>query len=310
MHLAIQTAQYGAEVSDLLEVWLGAERLGFRSAWLMDHFVPVVAPSTEPMLESWTALSALLAQTSTIRGGVLVSANTFRHPAVLARMAATVDRLSGGRLEVGLGAAWNADEHRANGVPFPGTRDRLEMLDEACQVLRLLWTQPEADFDGRHYRLERAPCEPKPMQAHLPLLLGGRGERRTLRTVARYADRWNGSGSVEMLVHSAEVLRGHCAEVGRDPGTIALTVMNEFHLTSDAAEARRRLARAARFRNLTPDEVRTRVWIGGPSEIAELIGGFAAAGFDEAILGLNPPYGPQTVDMLEATRAALADHPV
>jgi len=229
---------------------------------------------------------------------------------VLARMAATVDRLSGGRLEVGLGAAWNADEHRANGVPFPGTRDRLEMLDEACQVLRLLWTQPEADFDGRHYRLERAPCEPKPMQAHLPLLLGGRGERRTLRTVARYADRWNGSGSVEMLVHSAEVLRGHCAEVGRDPGTIALTVMNEFHLTSDAAEARRRLARAARFRNLTPDEVRTRVWIGGPSEIAELIGGFAAAGFDEAILGLNPPYGPQTVDMLEATRAALADHPV
>jgi len=113
-----------------------------------------------------------------------------------------------------------------------------------------------------------------------------------------------------MLVHSAEVLRGHCAEVGRDPGTIALTVMNEFHLTSDAAEARRRLARAARFRNLTPDEVRTRVWIGGPSEIAELIGGFAAAGFDEAILGLNPPYGPQTVDMLEATRAALADHPV
>ena len=308
MHLAIQTAQYGAEVSDLLEVWLGAERLGFRSAWLMDHFVPVVAPSTEPMLESWTALSALLAQTSTIRGGVLVSANTFRHPAVLARMAATVDRLSGGRLEVGLGAAWNADEHRANGVPFPATRDRLEMLDEACQVLRLLWTQPEADFDGRHYRLERAPCEPKPMQAHLPLLLGGRGERRTLRTVARHADRWNGSGSVEMLVHSAEVLRGHCADVGRDPGTIALTVMNEFHLTSDASEARRRLARAARFRNLTPDEVRSRVWIGGPSELAELIGGFAAAGFDEAILGLNPPYGPQTVDMLEATRAALADH--
>jgi F420-dependent oxidoreductase-like protein len=306
VQLGIQTAQYGAEVSDLLDVWLGAERLGFRSAWLMDHFVPVVAPSTEPMLEAWTALSALLAQTSTIRGGVLVSANTFRHPAVLARMAATVDRLSGGRLEVGLGAAWNADEHRANGVPFPATRDRLEMLDEACQVLRLLWTQPEADFDGRHYRLERAACEPKPMQAHLPLLLGGRGERRTLRTVARYADRWNGSGSVEMLAHSVGVLRGHCAEVGRDPGTIALTVMNEFHLTSDVAEARRHLAHAAAFRRLTPEETRSRLWIGSPSEIAELIGGFAAAGFDEAILGLNPPYGPQTVEMLEAARAALA----
>ena len=307
VRLGIQTAQYGAELSDLLEVWLGAERLGFRSAWLMDHFVPVVAPSTEPMLESWTALSALLAQTSTIRGGVLVSANTFRHPAVLARMAATVDRLSGGRLEVGLGAAWNADEHRANGVPFPSTRHRLEMLDEACQVLRLLWTQPEADFDGRHYRLDRAACEPKPLQAHLPLLLGGRGERRTLRTVARYADRWNGSGSVAMLSHSVEILRDHCAAVGRDPRTISLTVMNDFHLTSDPAEARRRLARAATFRHLSPDEVRPRVWIGGPAELAELIGGFSAAGFDEAILGLGPPYGPQTIEMLEATRAALGE---
>ncbi len=306
MELGIQTAQYGAELSDILTVWLAAERLGYRSAWLMDHFVPVVAPSTEPMLEAWTALSALLAQTSTIRGGVLVSANTFRHPAVLARMAATVDRLSGGRLEVGLGAAWNADEHRANGIPFPGTRDRLEMLDEACQLLRLLWTQPVADFDGRHYRIVAAPCEPKPVQAHLPLLVGGRGERRTLRIVAQRADRWNGSGSVDMLSHSADVLRGHCADVGRDPATIALTVMNEFHLTSDAADARRRLDHAARFRNLTIDEIRPRVWIGGPGEIAERIGGFAAAGFDEAILGLNPPYGAQTLEMLEATWAALA----
>jgi F420-dependent oxidoreductase-like protein len=305
MHLAIQTAQYGAEFEDLLFVWQAAERLGYRSAWLMDHLVPVVAPPTEPMLESWAVLPALLARTSTIRGGVLVSANTFRHPAVLAHMAATVDRLSGGRLEVGLGAAWNADEHRANGIPFPSTRARLEMLDEACQVLRLLWSVPESDFHGQHYRLDGARCEPKPAQEHLPLLLGGRGEKRTLRTVARHADRWNGSGSVEMLTRSVDVLRDHCAEVGRDPASIALTVMNEFHLTSDAAEAQRRLEAAARFRGLAPEDVRDRVWIGNAPELAERIAAFAAAGFDEAILGLNPPYGVETVEMLEAARAAI-----
>jgi F420-dependent oxidoreductase-like protein len=305
VHLAVQTAQYGSGFADLLAVWQEAERLGYRSAWLMDHLVPVVAPPTEPMLESWATLSALLARTSTVRGGVLVSANTFRHPAMVAHMAATIDCLSGGRLEVGLGAAWNADEHRANGIPFPGARARLEMLDEACEVMRLLWTQPVSDFAGQHYRLEGARCEPKPVQEHLPLLLGGRGERRTLRTVARHADRWNGSGSVEMLTHSADVLRSHCADVGRDPSSIALTVMNEFHLTSDPADARGRIEAAARFRGLTPEETRGRVWIGGGNEIAESVGAFAAAGFDEAILGLNPPYGSATVEMLEAVRALL-----
>ncbi len=305
MDLSIQTAQWGAEFSELLAVWEGAERLGFRSAWLMDHLVPVVAPPTEPMLEAWSTLAALLARTSTIRGGVLVSANTFRHPAVLAKMAATIDRMSQGRLEVGLGAAWNAEEHRANGIAFPATAARLDMFDEACEVLRLLWTEPLADFAGRHYRLESARCEPKPLQARLPLLLGGRGERRTLRTVARHADRWNGSGSVEMLTRSVEVLRTHCADVGRDPSSISLTVMNEFHFASDAADVRRRLEVVAAFRGITPAEARSRVWIGGPDEIAELVGAFEAAGFDEAILGLNPPYGPGTVEMLEQTAALI-----
>jgi len=302
VHLAIQTAQYGSEFADLLAVWQEAEQLGFRSAWVMDHLVPVVAPDTEPMLEAWTTVAALLARTDTIRGGVLVSANTFRHPAILARMAATIDRMSGGRLEVGLGAAWNADEHRANGIAFPGTRDRLDMLDESCQVLRALWTEPVARFEGHHYRLDGAACEPKPLQQPLPLLIGGRGERRTLRTAARYADRWNGSGSVEMLTASAAVLRGHCADVGRDPATIALTVMNELHVAEDVQE---RLERAARFRGITTDEVRSRTWIGSADDVAARIASFAAAGFDEAILGLDPPYGAATVEMLRAVAGRL-----
>jgi F420-dependent oxidoreductase-like protein len=302
VELAIQTAQWGAPFSDILAVWEHAERLGYRSAWLMDHFVPVVAPSTEPMLEAWVTLSALLARTTTIRGGVLVSANTFRHPALLAHMAATADHVSGGRLEVGLGAAWNADEHRARGMAFPSTGDRMDMLEEACQVLRLLWTQPLADFDGGHYRLEQATCEPKPVQGRVPLLIGGRGERRTLRTAARYADRWNGSGSVEMLSHSAGVLRQHCAAEGRDPRAVALRVMNECYVTTDAADARARLEAAAGFRRLSADEVRDRVWIGSPDEVRAQLDAFARAGFDEAILGLNPPYGEHTFAVLDALR--------
>ena len=302
MRLAIQTPQYGSSFDDLLTVWREAERLGFRSAWVMDHLVPVVAPDTEPMLEAWTTVAGLLARTETIRGGVLVSANTFRHPAILARMAATIDRMSGGRLEVGLGAAWNADEHRANGIAFPATRDRLDMLEESCQVLRALWTEPVARFEGRHYRLDGAACEPKPLQQPLPLLIGGRGERRTLRTAARWADRWNGSGSVEMLTASAAVLRDHCVDVGRDPGSVALTVMNELHV---GAGSDARLDLAARFRGMTVDAVRDRTWIGGVDEVAARIAAFAEAGFDEAILGLNPPYGPATLEMLEAVTARL-----
>jgi F420-dependent oxidoreductase-like protein len=300
VRLGIQTAQWGATFDEILAVWQHAERAGYRSAWLMDHFVPVVAPSTEPMLESWVTLSALLARTSTIRGGVLVSANTFRHPALLAHMAATADRMSGGRLEVGLGAAWNADEHRARGMVFPPTADRMGMLDEACQLLRLLWTEPVADFAGTYYRLEGATCEPKPVQPRLPLLIGGRGERRTLRTAARYADRWNGSGSVEMLAHSAEVLREHCAREGRSPADVALTVMNECHVSERPAEVRARLEEAARFRRLSVDEVRDRVWIGSADEVRGQLLTFAAAGFDEAILGLNPPYGARTLELLDS----------
>jgi len=302
VQLGIQTAQWGADFADILAVWDHAERLGYRSAWLMDHFVAVVAPPTEPMLESWVTLSALLARTSVIRGGVLVSANTFRHPALLAHMAASVDGISRGRLEVGLGAAWNADEHQARGMAFPPVRERMEMLEEACQVLRLLWTQPVAEFAGRHYRLAEATCEPKPVQAHLPLLIGGRGERRTLRAVARYADRWNGSGSVEMLAHSAAVLARHCDDEQRDPASIALTVMNECYVTPDPAEARARREHAARFRGISADEVRDRVWIGSAEEVREQLAAFADAGFDEAILGLNPPYGARTLEMLEALR--------
>src|SRR5262249_23281335 len=154
-----------------------------------------------------------------------------------ARMAATLDQISGGRLEVGLGAAWCGEEHRENGVPFPALGERLDRLDEACAVLRGLWTEPVVDFAGRCSSLRRARCAPKPGQAHLPLLLGGQGERRALRIVARHADRWNASGACGALQAKMAKLDEHCVRIGRDPRAIARTVRNDFFLTTDPGAA-------------------------------------------------------------------------
>jgi F420-dependent oxidoreductase-like protein len=298
MDLSIQTPQFSTSMSDLVETWRAAARLGYRSGWLMDHLVPIVAPDTEPMLEGWTTLTALLALTEDIRGGVLVSANSFRHPAILARMAATVDQLSNGRLEVGIGAAWCDWEHAANGIEFPPTARRLDRLEEAVQVLRKLWTEPEATFDGAEYQLAGAHCEPKPLQDPLPILIGGRGERRTLAIVARYADRWNGSGSLEMLNHSVGVLHGHCEKVGRDPAAIALTVRNDFFMSSDPARVTAQLEKLAGYFGTTPDEARDRVWVGGPAELAERMGALRDAGYHDAIMCIDPPYDQRAIDML------------
>ncbi len=313
MHLGIQTPQYSCEVADLVAVWQAADRLGFRSAWLMDHLIPVMVPDTEPMLEAWTTLAALAAGTTHIRVGALVTANTFRPPAILARSAATIDGLSGGRLEVGLGAGWNGPEHVANGLEFPGVKDRLDMLDEACRVLRALWTEPVANFAGAHYTLVDAYCEPKPVQSPLPILIGGRGEKRTLRIVAEHADRWNGSGSLEMLQHSVGKLREHCEAVGRDPATIQLTVRNDFRITPDRATADAVLEKLAGFWKTTVDDARARTWIGPVDDLVESLQAFRAAGFHEAILALDAPYDDATIDLLERVATEimpkLREHP-
>jgi len=303
MELSIQTPQFQTSIAELTETWRHAERLGFRSAWLMDHLVPILVPDTEPMLEAWTTLTAVLSATETIRGGVLVSAATFRHPALLARMAATLDHISGGRLEVGIGAAWCEPEHVANGLAFPPARDRLTILAEACSVLRLLWTEPEATFEGRHFNVRAARCEPKPIQTPLPMLIGGGGEKRTLRIVAQHADRWNGSGSIPMMRHKIEVLHEHCAAIGRDPKTLALTIRNELIITPDRAEADRRLGEMAAFWGVDVEAARARTWVGNVEEVTGWLIEYRDLGFDEAILTVDPPYATRAVEMLEMVAA-------
>ena len=168
------------------------------------------------MFEAWELLAAWGALTTRVRLGTLVTGNTYRHPPVLAKMVATLDHITSGRAMLGLGAAWHEGEHAMYGLRFPTTGGRLARMDEAARVLRLLLDEPIASFAGKHYTLADAVAEPKPVQERLPLLIGGGGEQKTLRTVAKYADYWHGHGTPEVIAHKLEVLAGHCADVGRD----------------------------------------------------------------------------------------------
>lgn len=227
MRYAIKTAPQMTTWSAMLEVWQAADGIElFESAWNFDHFEPILAqPRSGPCLEGWTTLAALAQATSRIRIGCMVTGMPYRHPAVLANMAATVDRISDGRLELGLGAGWNQAEADAYGIDLPPLRERFDRFDEGCEVIVRLLTEDSVDFSGEHFQLSGAHCEPKGVQTpHPPITIGGDGPRRTLRAVARYAQRWNTPfASAESLAASLEVLRSHCADIGRDPSEITVT---------------------------------------------------------------------------------------
>ena len=227
----IKTAPQHVAYDDIVRVWREADaNPAFEHAWVFDHFMPINNDPTGPCLEGWTLLAALAAQTERLRVGQMVTGNTYRHPAVLANMAATVDVMSHGRMDFGIGAGWNELEHTAYGIPLYAPGERIARLGEACEVIRLLWTESVANFDGRYYQLKDARCEPKPVQKpYPPIVIGGSGEQKTLRVVARYADIWNFvGGPLEMFIHKSAVLDEHCRAVGRDPNEIARSVQIRF----------------------------------------------------------------------------------
>ncbi|MGH8875549.1 MAG: LLM class F420-dependent oxidoreductase, partial [Acidimicrobiia bacterium] len=209
MRCSFKTSPQNTTWQAMRDVWRAADQIEvFDAGWTFDHFYPIFSDSTGPCLEGWTVLAALATETSRLRLGVMVSGNTYRHPAVLANMAATLDVVSEGRLEIGLGAGWNEEEHAAYGIELPPLRERFDRFDEALEVVHLLLTEEVATFEGRHYRLTEARCEPKPIQRpHPPIVVGGRGERRTLRAAARWADHWNyPGGDPDDLRHRIQVL--------------------------------------------------------------------------------------------------------
>jgi F420-dependent oxidoreductase-like protein len=236
----IKTSPQHTTYDAMVKVWQEADRTpAFEHAWLFDHFAPIQGDLNGSCFEGWTLLSALAAQTSRLRLGLMVAGNTYRHPAVHAHMAATVDVISNGRLDFGIGAGWNEYEHQSMGIPLYPPGERIRRLGEACEIARRLFTQPLTDFDGRHYQLKDARLEPKPIQRpHPPFVIGGGGEQLTLRVVARYADIWNFTGGdAEVFRHKTGVLREHCAAVGRDPGEIELSVQARVNYDDLAATA-------------------------------------------------------------------------
>jgi alkanesulfonate monooxygenase SsuD/methylene tetrahydromethanopterin reductase-like flavin-dependent oxidoreductase (luciferase family) len=224
--------------------------------WTWDHFVPLDGDPKGPMFEAWELLAAWGALTTHVRLGTLVTGNTYRHPPVLAKMVATLDHITNGRAILGLGAAWHAEEHAMYGLRFPSVGGRLARMDEAARVLRLLLDEPVASFTGKHYVLKDAVAEPKPVQKRLPILIGGGGEQKTLRTVAKYADYWHGHGTPDVIAHKLEVLARHCAEVGRDVNDITplTTVRPDLALRDKESDVQAQLERV-RLRSKNPEPV-------------------------------------------------------
>jgi F420-dependent oxidoreductase-like protein len=208
---------------DLSDEAAHIERAGFKGLWIGDHFMANGHDTTGRWQESWTVLAALAALVPRIRLGTLVTGNTYRNPCVLAKQVAQVDVISGGRVTLGIGAGWQENEHLAYGVPFYSAGERLQRLEESVQVLRCLFDVGLATFEGKHYQVKNAPLSPRPVQEHLPILIGGGGEKVTLRLVAQYADAWNITGPADVVAQKSDVLRQHCERAGRDPATIHRT---------------------------------------------------------------------------------------
>lgn len=246
-----------ATIDEYRAIWRIADDAAFDHCWNMDHFATLHGDPAGDIFEAWTLLAAMAEGTTRVRIGCMVTGNTYRHPGVLAKTAVTVDHISGGRLEFGLGAAWAEIEHTMLGLEFGTVTERMDRFEEACEIVTSLWTKPRTTFTGTHYQLSDAVGEPKPIQQpYPPIWIGGSGRKRTLRIVARYADAWNmAGGPPEEFAELSQVLDTHCEAVGRDPGEIRRTVQIRV-----------------------PEE---------SSDVLQMVEGYARAGADDIILILT-----------------------
>ncbi len=278
----------------VVELARAAEETGFDSVWVMDHFyqLPPLGGPDQPMLEAYTTLGALAAVTERVRLGTLVTGVTYRNPAVLAKQVTTLDVISGGRAICGLGAAWYDVEHTGLGVDFPPARERLDRLEEAAQICRLMFTEDAPSFDGTYYRIKEARNVPRPIQpGGPPIMIGGGGEKRTLRAVARYADACNTSGDVERMKHKIGVLRAHCEDVGRDPKEIEVTRLSTLNITDtdeQTSAVRDMIVQAA------GEEAARMYNVGREDEVVDQVAALADAGVDTFTFNM-PLSGPDEV---------------
>jgi len=275
---AVKTPPQHGTWQEFLDVWRAVDDVDlFESGWTMDHFYPLTPPAEGPILESWTMLAALAQATTRMRLGAMVNGMHFRHPAVTANMAATLDHISGGRLELGLGAGWFFAESDAYGIPLGSPAERSDRFEEGVEVIHRLLTQETTTFSGRYYQLTDARCEPKSLQRpRPPIVIGGKGPKRTLRTVARFADHWDMTFPESPAEWHAldEVLVDHCTAIGRDPATVRRSVHVSWPADAD------------------------------PSALADSAQSFGAAGVDLVIFSMRGPYRAKLVEPLATALAA------
>jgi F420-dependent oxidoreductase-like protein len=258
-----------------LDAAQAARRFGYRGIWLADHFMPNAPTPVDGVThEAMTMLSALGACIPDVRLGTMVVGNTYRNPAVLAKQAATIDQISGGRFVLGLGAGWQENEHTAYGIPFGTFGERFDKLEESVQIIRSLFLAGRTTYQGDHYQVVDAPLDPKPVQERLPILIGGGGPNRTLRIVARYADEWNVWGTPELLAEKGAVLSQRCEEEGRDPSTVHRTAVALIFLMDDPASLKKMRERPMERPTL----------IGNVEEMADYLRAYKAAGVSELII--------------------------
>ena len=220
-----------------VDIAVAADRLGYDSVWVYDHFHNVPLPANETMFECWTTLAAISQRTTNVRLGQMVSCAGYRNPALVAKITSSLDVISGGRLDWGIGAGWYDGEYKAYGYDYPSNADRIRMLRETVEIVKAMWSEPSATYSGRHFSVDGAQCDPKPLQTpHPPIWIGGGGEQLTLRVVARHATHSNFGGNPAEWAHKVEVLKGHCEAVGRDPEEITMTWSPELFVRETEAE--------------------------------------------------------------------------
>jgi alkanesulfonate monooxygenase SsuD/methylene tetrahydromethanopterin reductase-like flavin-dependent oxidoreductase (luciferase family) len=285
---------------------LAAEAAGWDSVWTWDHLNAIFGPWEQPILEGWSVLSGVGAVSNRLRLGLMVGANTFRNPGLTAKLATTLDHISGGRAILGIGGAWFEREHDAFGFETWGSGfgERLDRLDESVMLLRRLLDGERVTHQGRFYTFHDALCEPRPVQAKLPILIGGSGPQKTLRTTARYADAWNSGGTPEELRKKDATLRERCDEVGRNSDEIERTMSDWFLIRDDRAEARRVLAGLAKANGdtLADDD---HAYVGSPQQIADELRPIVELGFRHIIIDALGPYDIETIERLPELRDLL-----
>jgi alkanesulfonate monooxygenase SsuD/methylene tetrahydromethanopterin reductase-like flavin-dependent oxidoreductase (luciferase family) len=275
------------------------DELGYDHLWTWDHLVAAVGDPDRPVFEGYSTLAAWAAVTDRVKLGLLVGANTFRNPTLTAKTITTIDHISGGRAIMGLGGAWHVREHAAFGVEFgTGFGERLDWLEEALQVIRPLLRGDEVTHDGPRYRADHLRLAPPPVQDHIPIMVGGGGERKTLRSVARHADMWNAQSPLADIPRKLSVLRAHCEAEGRDPATIELTYNCKIIIRDSAADAQAVLDAQLEANTLDPSTAEEAFWAGTVEGIAERLGEFVALGFETFTIEELAPFDRESLERL------------